>query len=154
MKPGARAKIHEGKSCKHGQIYRCPECAAIFDCTTTKWGEFLGHVKGEHPGVQPPKRKDAEGAPPLESVARQGPAPPFADESARRPLSRQARKTKRRTREHIREAVWRCGTPEKHAKKRTAEQLENKLDVPAVAQSPDDTVQANPPAKQQRTVPA
>lgn len=54
MEPVARAK-----SFKQGQRFRCPECAAQFDCATTKWGMFLNHVKTDHPGVAPPKRNDA-----------------------------------------------------------------------------------------------
>lgn len=43
---------------KQGQAYRCPECAALFDLATHKWGMFLEHIKREHPGVAQPKRKD------------------------------------------------------------------------------------------------
>ena len=43
---------------KHGQAYQCPECSALFNCATHKWGTFLDHIKCQHPGAVKPNRKD------------------------------------------------------------------------------------------------
>ncbi len=41
-----------------GQAYRCPACARLFSLHTHKWGQFLEHIKNEHPKTPKPNRKD------------------------------------------------------------------------------------------------
>ena len=41
-----------------GQAYRCPSCARLFSLHAHKWGDFLDHIKTEHPQVPKPNRKD------------------------------------------------------------------------------------------------